>query len=166
MTDEVTGLVLATVIVNSTLHIDTGHQRVALQSCAAYTLGGVELCNRENVSNGWIVLANETYFNNTLSPAATRPVRVETRVETVLIDAGLVDGTIIVSATLRSVTLSVGVSSVSLGTRADRMVGACLTRGLGSTWVADNAGVNTPLIDACLGLGTLWVLSTLGSGCN
>ena len=166
LTDEVTGLVLATIIVNSALHIDTGHQRIALQSSAAHTLGRVKLDNRQRISNVQCYLPVKTYFNNTLCTATTRPLRVEAWVETVLIDASLVDRTIIVSATLWAVTLSVWVSSVSLGTRADRMVGACLTRGLGSTRVADNTRVNTPLVDACFGLWTLGILSTLGSGCN
>ena len=94
LTDELAGLVLATVVVNSALDIDAGHQGVALQSCAAHTLGRVELYNA-------------------LSSATTRPVRVEAGVETVLIDAGLVDRTVIVSATLRSVALTVGVTPIA-----------------------------------------------------
>ena len=91
---EVTLLVLATVLVYSALHIDTGHQGVTLETSSAHTLGRVEL-------------------NNALSSATTRPVRVEAGVETVLIDAGLVDRTVIISATLRSVALAVGVTPIA-----------------------------------------------------
>lgn len=108
----------------------------------------------------------KTYFNNTLCSPATGSVRVETRVETVLIDTGLVHRTIIVSPALWSVTLSVRVSTISLGTRADRVVSTCETRGLWCTGVADNARVNTSLIDACFGLRTVRVLCTLWSRCN
>ena len=91
---EVTLLVLATVLVCPALHIDTGHQGVTLETSRAHTLGGVELYNA-------------------LSSSATRPVRVEAGVEAVLIDAGLVDRTVVVSATLRSVALTVGVTPIS-----------------------------------------------------
>ena len=91
---EVTLLVLATVLVYPALHIDTGHQGVTLETGRAHTLGRVEL-------------------NNALSTATTRPVRVEAGVETVLIDAGLVDRTVVVSATLRSVALTVGVTPIA-----------------------------------------------------
>ena len=91
---EVTLLVLATVLVCPALNIDTGHQGVTLETSRAHTLGRVEL-------------------NNALSSSATRPVRVEAGVEAVLIDAGLVDRTVVVSATLRSVALTVGVTPIS-----------------------------------------------------
>ena len=85
LTGEVALLVLATVLVCPALHIDTRHQGVTPETSGAHTLGRVEL-------------------NNTLSSAAAGPVRVEARVEAVLIDAGLVDRAVIVGATLRSST--------------------------------------------------------------
>ena len=144
---EVTLLVLATVIVCPALHIDTGHQGVTLETSRAHTLGRVEL-------------------NNALSSATTRPVRVEAGVETVLIDAGLVDRTVIVCATLRSVALAVGVAPVARRTGAHWMVRARSALGLRRARAADHARVNAALVDAGLGLGTVWVLSALGSGLN
>ena len=104
LTGEVALLVLATVLVCPALHIDTRHQGVTLETSGAHTLGRVEL-------------------NNTLSSAAAGPVRVEARVEAVLIDAGLVDRAVIVGATLRSVALAVRISSVALRTGADWVMG-------------------------------------------
>ena len=147
LTGEVALLVLATVLVCPTLHIDTRHQGVTLETSGAHTLGRVEL-------------------NNTLSSAAAGPVRVEARVEAVLIDAGLVDRAVIVGATLRSVALTVGVAPVARGTGAHRVVRVRGTLGLGRAWVADHARVNAALIDAGLGLRTVWVLCALGSGLN
>lgn len=112
---EVTGLVLPAVLVSPALHTDTGHQGVALQALATHTLGLVEL-------------------HQALGPAATWTVRVQTRVETVLVDAGFVERTVSVSATLRSVALAVGISSVALRTGADWVVdpgGALGLRGAG-----------------------------------
>ena len=100
---EVTGLVLSTVLVSTALHTDTGHQGVALQALATHTLGLVE-------------------FHQALSSPATGAVRVETRVETVLVDTGFVEGTVSVGPTLRSVALTVRVPSVALRTGADRVV--------------------------------------------
>ena len=144
---EVTLLVLATVLVCPALHIDTGYQGITLETGRAHTLGRVEL-------------------NNALSPAATRPVRVEAGVEAVLIDAGLVDRTVIVSATLRSVALAVGVAPVVRRTGAHWMVRARAALGLGRARLADHARINAALVDAGLGHGTVWVLSALWSGLN
>ena len=144
---EVTGLVLATILVCPALHIDTGHQGVALEAGGAHALGRVEL-------------------NNTLSSAAAGSVRVEARVEAVLIDTGLVDRTVIVSATLGSVALAVGVTPVARRTRAHWVVRACGALGLGRARVAHHARINAALVDASLGLGTVWVLSALWSGLN
>ena len=114
--DEVTGLVLPAVLVCPALHTDTGHQGVALQALTAHTLGLVEL-------------------HQALGPPATRAVRVEARVETVLVDAGFVEGTVSVGATLRSVTLTVRISSVALRTGADWVVGPGGALGLGGAGV-------------------------------
>lgn len=43
LAQEVTGLVLSAVIVSATLHVDTGHQGVALQSLTTHTLRLMEL---------------------------------------------------------------------------------------------------------------------------
>ena len=114
--DEVTGLVLPAVLVCPALHTDTGHQGVALQALTAHTLGLVEL-------------------HQALGPSATRAVRVEARVETVLVDAGFVEGTVSVGATLRSVALTVRISSVALRTGADWVVGPGGALGLGGAGV-------------------------------
>ena len=142
---EVTLLVLATVLIPPALHIDTGHQGIALQTRGADTLGRVEL-------------------SNALGSSAARPVRVEAGVETVLIDAGLVDRAVIVSATLGSVALAVGVAPIALGTGAHWMVGARSALCLGRALIAHNTRVNAALVDAGLALGTVWVLSALWSG--
>ena len=104
-----------------------------------------------------------TYFNNTFSSSSTRSVCVEARIETVLIDAGLVHRTIIVSSTLGPVALSVRITSISLWTRAHWVVGTCGTRGLWGARVVDNTRVNAVLIDTSLVLRTVRILGTLGS---
>ena len=104
-----------------------------------------------------------TYFNNTLSSSSARSISVETGVETVLVDAGLVHWTVIVGPTLWSVTLSVRIAAVSLRTRAHGMVGTCGTRGLRGARVVDNTRVNAVLVDTGLVLRTVGVLCTLGS---
>lgn len=145
LTGEVTLLILTTILICSALHIDTGHQRVTLETSGADTLGRVEL-------------------SNALSSSAAGTVRVEARVEAVLIDAGLVDWTVIVSATLRSVALTVGVTSIALRTGAHGMVGACSALCLRRTRIVHHTRVNAALVDAGLALGTVWVLSALWSG--
>ena len=140
--DEVAGLVLPAVLVSPALHTDAGHQGVALQPGAAHTLRLVEL-------------------SQALGPAATRPLGVETRVETVLVDTGFVEGTVSVGATLRSVALTVRIPSVALGTGADRVVSSGGALGLGGAGVVEQAGVNTVLVHTGLAGRTLGVLSTL-----
>ena len=142
---EVTLLVLATILISPALHIDTGHQGVTLQTHGADTLGRVEL-------------------SDALGSSAAGPVRVEAGVEAVLIDAGLVDWTVIVSATLRSVALAVGVAPIALGTGAHWVVGAGSALCLGRARTAHNTRVNAALVDAGLALGTVGVLSALWSG--
>ena len=145
LTEEVTGLVLPAVVVRPTLHIDAGHQGVALQSLATHTLRLVEL-------------------NQTFSPATTRSGGVQTRVETVLVDASFVDGTVGVSATLRSVALCVRVPSVPLRAGAHWVVGPGDALRLGRARVVNKARVYAVLIDAGLALRTVWVLRTLRPG--
>ena len=147
LADEVTSLVLATVLITATLHIDTGHERVALQPRAAHALGRVEL-------------------HDALGAPAAGPRRVGAGVQTVLIDAGLAQRTVAVRAALRPVALGVGVAPVALRTRAHGVVGTCAARGLGRTGVAGDARVDAVLVDAGLGLGTVRVLRTLGPGRN
>ena len=142
--DEVAGLVLPAVLVSPALHTDAGHQGVALQTLATHTLGLVEL-------------------HQALGPPATRAVRVETRVETVLVDASFVDGTVGVSATLRSVALCVRVPSVPLRAGAHWVVGPGGALRLGGARVVNNARVYTVLVDTGLALRTVWVLCALGS---
>lgn len=137
-------MVLTTVVINPTLNIYTCHQGVALESDRTYTACLVE-------------------FNNTFSSSSTRSVCVEARIETVLIDAGLVHRTIIVSSTLGPVALSVRITSISLWTRAHWVVGTCGTRGLWGARVVDNTRVNAVLIDTSLVLRTVRILGTLGS---
>ena len=125
------------------LHTDTSHQGVALKALATHTLGLVEL-------------------HQALSSPATRAVRVETRVETILVDTGFVEGTVSVGPTLRSVALTVRVPSVALRTGADRVVGPGGALSLGGAGIVQQAGVYTVLVDTGLATGTVWVLSTLG----
>jgi hypothetical protein len=72
LAEEVTGLIVATVVVHLTLHMDAGHQRVALQAHRADAARRMEL---DAALRG---------------PAAWRGRRSETGVDTVLLDAGLV----------------------------------------------------------------------------
>ena len=145
LTGEVTLLILTTILICPALHIDTGHQRVTLETSGADTLGRVELYNA-------------------LSSSATGTVRVKARVEAVFIDAGLVDWAVIVSATLRSVALTVGVTPIALRTGAHWMVGACSALCLRRARVIHHTRVNAALVDAGLALGTVRVLSALWSG--
>ena len=147
LTHEVTGLVLSAVIVCSTLHIDTGHQRVTLESCAADTSCFMEL-------------------NSTLSTSTTWSVWVETWIQTILINTGFVERTIVISSTFWSVALCVRISSISFRTCADGMVSSGVTLSLRCTWVTDNTWVNTPFINTGFTLRTIWVLGTFRSGCN
>lgn len=103
-------------------------------------------------------------LSDALGSSATGPVRVEAGVKAVLIDAGLVDWAVIVSATLWSVALAVGVSPIALGTGAHWVVGARSALRLGRTLIAHNTRVNAALVDAGLALGTVGVLSALWSG--
>ena len=103
-------------------------------------------------------------LNQTLSPATTRAGGVHTRVETVLVDASFVDGTVGVSATLRSVALCVRVPSVPLRAGAHWVVSPGDALRLGRARVVNKARVYAVLIDAGLALRTVWVLRTLRPG--
>jgi len=103
LTDIVTSLVLPTVRVRPTLHIDTSHKRITLETHSTHTSGLVEV-------------------HHTLGATATRSLCAQARVETVLLDAGLVHRAVVVNPTFWPVALSVGISSVALRTVADRMM--------------------------------------------
>ena len=146
---EVAGLVRPTVVVSSALDCNAGDQRVALQSGAAHTAGRMEL-------------------HSALGAAAAGALGRGAGVQAVLVDTGLVQRTVVISATLGSVALAVGVPAVSLGAGAHRVVGARRALGLRCARVVRNTGVDAVLVDASLVRGTVGVGRALGQwlDCN
>ena len=164
LTDEVTCLILSTVRVCSTLDIDTCYQGVTLETCAAHTTWLVELIRKQLILETFNPF--KTYFNNTFSSTTTWPVRVGTWIQAVFIDTSLVKRTIRICSTLWSVTLCVWITTISLRTCAHWVVCPGGTLSLWCTGVTDNTRINTSLIDTGFTLRTIWILSTLWSGCN
>jgi hypothetical protein len=127
LAQEVAGLVVATVVVHLALHADAGHQRVALQAHRAHAARSVEI---------------HTAFR----AAAARGRGGQAGVDTVLLDASLVQRTVGVGPTLGAVALAVGVAAVAFRTRADRVVGAGVALGLRRAGVLHKAGVDAALV--------------------
>merc|ERR1719320_1091871 len=131
---EVTSLVLATIIVCSALYIDTGNQRIPLQPCGADAPCLVEL-------------------HQALGTSATGALSIQTRIQTILIDTGTVNRTVVIHSTLRSVALSVRVSAISFRTRTHGMMCPGGAPCLWSTGIVNDARIDASFIDTCL---VLW----------
>jgi len=99
-------------------------------------------------------------FDETFGSSATRPFRIETRVQTVFIDTGSVDGAVIINPTFRSVTLSVRVATISFRTCANRVVSSGRASCLWGAGVVNDAWINASFIDTCL---VLWTFRVRGA---
>ena len=132
---EVASLIRWTIIVCPALHVDTCNQWVALET--------------DGTDASCLVVLSQT-----LRTSTTWSLGVQARIDTVFVDAGLVQWAVIVHPALRPVALSVRISSVALGTGAHRVMHSCCALRLWCTWVLHDARVDAVLVDARLVHGT------------
>jgi hypothetical protein len=147
LTQEVAGLVVATIVINPALHAHARHQRAALQTRRAHAAGGME-------------------FHAAFSTSSTWRRRRQAGVDAILRHTGLVQRTVVVGAALGAVALSVGVAAVALRTGANRVVGPGRALGLGRARILHQAGVDAALVEAGLILCALGIRAAFWSSFN
>jgi hypothetical protein len=134
--EAIAGLVVGTVLVVLTDTRDASNQRVTLHS-------------------GWTLTGSSVVLDQTFSTAAA--ALVDTRVETVFVDASLVVWTVVVGGAFGFVTVDLRVAAPTVWTDTGGSMKTCPALGVCSARIRHDARVLATLVDARLVVGTFIV---------